>query len=229
MSCSAALSRRAEFLRKGDLTILDRRQGEAKRRPHYDDVLFSCPVTQCKKGLALVLLKRLVDGPPPCLIVLALKHGRQCGLEVIDQLADRGLKCPRPAGGQFDGDRFVRVCEIVDIDPMGSARLGRGLFGQNGLDRGLHAIGTNDEQTPPCRRPFRSGLLQARAPAQRAHRSARVLLCPSHISPLLDPLPNLVIPKEPNVDGGRGFPPIVLASPAEAWPSPQSSTAYPVP
>jgi [pyruvate, water dikinase]-phosphate phosphotransferase / [pyruvate, water dikinase] kinase len=29
------------------------------------------------------------------------------------------------------------------------------------------------------------------------------------------------------VDGGRGFPAIVLASPVKAWPSPQSSTGYP--
>jgi len=51
---------------------------------------------------------------------------------------------------------------------------------------------------------------------------------PIHISPMLGPLPSLVIPKEPNVDGGAGYPTIVLASPVEAWPSPQSSTGYPV-
>jgi putative ABC transport system permease protein len=53
-------------------------------------------------------------------------------------------------------------------------------------------------------------------------------ISPIHISPLLDPLSSFAIPKEPNVDGGRGFPPILLASPVEAWPSPQSSTGYPV-
>jgi len=39
-----------------------------------------------------------------------------------------------------------------------------------------------------------------------------------HISPIPELLPGLAIPKEPNVDGRRGFPTIVLASPVEAWP-----------
>jgi hypothetical protein len=42
------------------------------------------------------------------------------------------------------------------------------------------------------------------------------------------PLPGLAIPEGPNVDGRRGFPTIVLASPIQAWPSPQSSTGCPV-
>jgi hypothetical protein len=48
-----------------------------------------------------------------------------------------------------------------------------------------------------------------------------------HISPMLVSPMDQAIPKGPNVDGGRGFPAIVLASPPKAWPSPQSSTGYP--
>ena len=86
---------------------------------------------------------------PAYLIVFALKHGRQRGLEVIDQLVDRVLKCPRPAGGQFDGD-VCRVCEIVDIDPIGSTRLAEASSARTALTAAYMPLGPMTNRLNPA-------------------------------------------------------------------------------
>ena len=49
-----------------------------------------------------------------------------------------------------------------------------------------------------------------------------------HISPIPELLPGLAIPKEPNVDGRRGFPTIDLASPVEARPTNRRRACSPI-
>ncbi len=52
------------------------------------------------------------------LIILALEHGRQGGLEVIDQLAHCVAELERPSRRQLYRNRLSWFGEIVDIDPV---------------------------------------------------------------------------------------------------------------
>ena len=105
-------------------------------------------VAQRGKGLTLFFLERLVDSAAARLIVLALENRWQRGLKIIDQLVHRVVKRACTAGRKLDGDRALGINEIVDINPIGRARLRAHLFGQDGLDRVLHAgaVGADDKK-----------------------------------------------------------------------------------
>ena len=89
-----------------------------------------------------------VDGGLAPLIILALEHRGQSRFEIVDQFVHRVVKIARAARRKFDGDRLVRIGEIIDIDPVGRAGLCRRLSGQHGLDGVLHAgaVGTDHKQ-----------------------------------------------------------------------------------
>ena len=113
-----------ELVGRHDLAVARRDQGKAHRGAQDRDVLPGSLVAQRRKRLALFGLERLIDHTAPRLIVLALEHRRQRRLEIVNQRMHRVAELYRAAGGKADADRFVRLREVVDIDPIGGARLG---------------------------------------------------------------------------------------------------------
>ena len=99
-------------------------------------------VAQGAEGLALLLLKRFVDGAAADLVILALKHAGQRGFEIVDQLAQPG---------QHGVDVFVGQCAYVNCR-----------FGQCGNHVPLVAAANNRRRD---RGPQRRGGGDNRAPA----------------------------------------------------------------
>ena len=122
-----------------DLAVARRDQGKAHGDAQDRDVLPGSLVAQRRKRLALFGLERLIDHTPPRLVIFALKHRRQRRLQIVDQRMHRIAKLHGAAGEKADADRLVRFREVVDIDPIGGARLGWRLLLQERLDRLLHA------------------------------------------------------------------------------------------
>ena len=91
-----------------------------------------------------------------------MEDRRQSALEIVDKLVHRIVEFSRTAGRQLDGDRSVRIGEIVDIDPVGRTGLAPRLFGQDGLDGILHAgaVRADDKE-------IEAGLADLRSEADR--------------------------------------------------------------
>ena len=96
------------------------------------------------------------------LIILALERRRQSGFEIIDQLVHRAMKIACTSCRKFNGNWFVCIGEIVDIDPVGRAGLFRRFFRQHVLDGVLHAgsVGTDHKEVE-------SGLVNLRSEPDR--------------------------------------------------------------
>ena len=164
-----------EFVGRDDLAVLRGRQCEADRGAQQQDRLLPRLFAQRRESLELLLLERLVDRTTARLVVFALERGGGGDLEVFDELAHRLAEAGRAPRRHFDGDRPVRLGEIVDVDPVGRARPRSRVLGEHASDGLLHAdaVRADDEEVEALLVDFRADadrLERARLPDQAVDR-----------------------------------------------------------
>ena len=117
-----------EILRAQHLAVLHRHHGQAGRRSDQGDVLRRRLFLDVLEDLVLAVAELLVDQLAAVAVVLRFENGRQRRVQVFDQLLHVAAEAAAQAAGEGQGDRAVRVVEIVDIAPVRRLLLMGSLF-----------------------------------------------------------------------------------------------------
>jgi len=90
------------------------------------------------EGLDL-LGEEIGDDLAPRPVVVALKDGRNGGLQGVDQFIHLTLEDHAQAGREFQGQGLVRLAEIMDIAPVAGGWFPAGLVMEEGLNHAVAA------------------------------------------------------------------------------------------
>ena len=104
-----------EIVRTDDCSLAHGCDGEAAGGPHEHQVLGLAALLQLLEGGFLSALELIVDHPAAIAVVLALEQRGDRGLEVANELLHVRAQLDGRTGRQAQGDRPLRVCEVVDV------------------------------------------------------------------------------------------------------------------
>ncbi|MNO78891.1 hypothetical protein D3C76_700450 [compost metagenome] len=118
------------------LAVLHRGEGDVRAIAVQRHFLFQGAPLDGVQSLVVTLVEGAVDGALLLLVGRVLEHRGEGGEQVFDQMIDIRTEFRRAARRQFDGLRFARFVEVVDVDPVGRRDQALALGLQVALDEG---------------------------------------------------------------------------------------------